>query len=163
MPPRPGYRRKNYELEPSENKKGPKAVEPHSPWQLMVETSRSDQSISIRRLGEMANFPSGTLFNWVRAITGVPPRSSYPKSTNKRIAGALGIEPGKLWDAFVMSLNPDIKPDSVANPDAKSDSAKPVGREPIEILLAMLRSASRSQFTLAEIEALAVVAAATEP
>lgn len=163
MPPRPGHRRKNYELEPSENKKGPKAVNPHSPWQLMIETSRSLQSISMRHLAHSAKIPPATIFNWVRAKTGDPPRSSYPQATNNHIADTLGVEPTKLWEAYESSLKSVIQPHSVEDVGGESDSAKPVDRDPIEILLAMLKSASRSQFTLSEIEAVAEVASSSKP
>ena len=104
MPPRPGHRRKDYNRDPAKNPKGPQAVEPHSPWQLLVEKQRTAKRLSIRSLAEESKIPAGTLFNWVRAKTGTPPYTNYKKTLNNRLASCLEIDPMDLWKAFQESL-----------------------------------------------------------
>jgi len=123
MPQRPGYRRKDYKHSPSMNKKGPQAGEPFSKWQILVEETRTEKCLAIRALAEICLIPSGTLFNWLRAKTGVPSFTRYKPPVNKRIADALGIKPDTLWEAYQHSLKhipspPGPAPRSQGNPPA---------------------------------------------
>lgn len=153
MARKPGERIRDYSIEPSRNKFGPKAVNPHSPWQLLIEKSRKEKKIPLRELATRAQIPSGTLFNWVRAKKGAPPRISYTANLNRRIATALGIEPEHLADAYNSSAfkpvdHAAIEMDPRPAPQLRENADAVDG---LDRLLHVLRAAGRQTFTLTEL------------
>lgn len=162
MARQPGSRIRNYDIEPSKNRYGPKAVEPHTPWQLMIEAARAQTKMPLRKVAEKSDIPAGTLFNWLRAKTGAPPRATYTANLNRRLAEALMIKPEDLAEAYNKSAFNPVDPDAFEEaPSAPAPpSPAPVVQEDIiafrvdglKRLLAMLRSTGRTSFTMAEIE-----------
>ena len=143
-------------MEPSKNRYGPKAVEPHSPWQLLLENARKEKRIALRDLATRAQIPAGTLFNWVRSKKGAPPRLSYTANLNRRLAIALGVTPEELADAYNASAFRPVDPD--ANESAPrpaphvSEDATAYTVEGLKRLLATLKATGRTSFTLMELE-----------
>jgi hypothetical protein len=166
MPPRPGYRRKDYDRDPSRNPKGPQAVEPHSTWQLLVEKSRAKKRLSLRALASAAKIPPGTLFNWVRAKSGTPPYTTYKKPLNTRLASTLEIEPEQLWKAFEESLDAYEKSLPAPAPPAPlpqripaagnslAEDETPYRTGTLAQLKAMIAATGRQAFTAQEIYAM---------
>lgn len=156
MPRKPGSRARDYSAEPSNNRYGPKHVDPHSPWQLLIEEKRKENQISMRQLATRAQVPSGTLFNWLRAGTGAPSRVSYTTSVNARIAKALGITEEDLASAYNESafrpVDPKIKdPEPLPAPHlAESPTAYSV--DGLRRLLSSLKSTGRQTFSIQELE-----------
>ena len=150
------------------NKKGPQAGEPFSKWQILVEETRTEKCLAIRALAEITLIPSGTLFNWLRAKTGVPSFTRYKPPVNKRMADALGIKPDTLWEAYQHSLKtipspPGPAPQSQGNPPAGNsvlqEDVTPYSlgstNDRLTKLLSLLQTTGRSTFTLQEIQILA--------
>ena len=152
----PGSRIRNYDIEPSDNPFGPKAVEPHSPWQLLVEKTRAEKQITLRQLAALADIPSGTLFNWVRNKRGCPSRSSYTTGVNARFAKALGISEHKLAEAYNNSLFKPLDP-KISEPDPRpaphvSENATAFTVDGLRRFLATLKATGRETFTIAELD-----------
>lgn len=156
MPIEPGSRIRNYNIEPANNPYGPKAVEPHSPWQLLVEKIRKDKHITLRELAARAQVPSGTLFNWVRNKRGCPSRSAYTSSVNARFAKALGITQEELAEAYNKSvftpLDPSKQEEDPRPAPRVSENASAFTVDGLRRFLAHLRSSGRTEFTLTELE-----------
>jgi hypothetical protein len=158
----PGSRIRNYDIEPSNNRYGPKAVEPHTPWQLMIEAARLKTKTPLRKVAEKSDIPAGTLFNWLRAKTGAPPRATYTANLNRRLAETLKIKPEDLAEAYNKSAFAPVDPDAFEESKAPSPAPAPAPMvredlvtfrvDGLKRLLAMLRSTGRNSFTLAEIE-----------
>ena len=158
MPRQPGSRVRDYSIEPSSNRFGPKAVEPHTPWQLLLEEKRKEKKLALRDLATRAQIPAGTLFNWVRSKTGAPPRTSYTADLNRRLALALAITPEELADAYNASAFRPVDPNA-SEPSPRpaphvSEDAAAYTVEGLKRLLATLKSTGRTTFTLPELELL---------
>lgn len=152
----PGSRGRDYNEEPSNNRHGPKHVEPHSPWQVLVEKQRVKTQQSLRVIATRANIPSGTLFNWVRSKKGCPPRISYTQHLNKCLATALEVDEQKLADAYNSSAFKPVDPKIIEAPahsllQPQQNSADLVV-EALKRLLDVLKSTGRTSFTLSELE-----------
>lgn len=166
MPRSPGYRSSDYS-------KDSRFSEPHSPWQQLIETRRTELEISMRTLGGLAKISANTLFNWLRSPRGCPPIRSYPATVNKRLAEALQLDPQTLQEKYTQSrLEKDKRLwDATPAPHDRKESSKdthprpaprapvleesPAGysvRDPLSRLLAMLRASGRTSFTLDQIE-----------
>lgn len=152
----PGSRIRNYDIEPSSNPYGPKAVEPHSPWQLLVEQTRAQKKITLRDLAARAQIPAGTLFNWVRNKRGCPSISTYTAQVNARFARALGTTEEKLADAYNKSLFKPLDINAKEPPPRPapqvSEAATAFTVDGLKRFLTHLRSSGRSEFTLSELE-----------
>ncbi len=158
MARKPGTRARNYSLEPSNNQFGPKATDPHSPWQLLIEGIREEKELTIRQVAAKAQIPSGTLFNWIRSRKGCPSRSAYTSMINKRLAAAIGVPEEQLADAYNRSAftpinpsNPDPAPPRPAPGLAENPSALE-GAAGMTRFMDTLRVSGRNSFTLAELE-----------
>lgn len=155
MPPKPGYRRKNYSREPSKNKAGPKHVEPFSPWQLLIESARVGK-FSLGQLGKKTGIARGTLFNWVRAKSGCPPYTSYDRAKNDLLAEVLGRSSQDLWEAYQKAL--DSQPPSL--PRAARTAKSSLGEvSKLHQLLGMIHASKKKSFSLDEIRLLIAVVA----
>jgi transcriptional regulator with XRE-family HTH domain len=152
----PGSRIRNYDIEPAFNPFGPKAVEPHSPWQLLLEKTRADKKITLRELASRAQVPAGTLFNWVRSKRGCPSRSTYTAQVNSRFAKALGIPEQKLADAYNSSvfkpLDINEKPNAPRPAPQVGENASAFTVDGLKRFLAHLRASGRSEFSMTELE-----------
>jgi transcriptional regulator with XRE-family HTH domain len=156
MARKPGSRARDYSSEPSKNRFGPKAVEPHSPWQLLVEEKRTEKEIALRELASRADIAAGTLFNWVRSKTGAPPRTSYTADLNRRLAAVLGVTADELADAYNASAFKPVDPNA-SEPSPRpaphvSEDAATYTVDGLRRLLATLKSTGRTTFTLLELE-----------
>lgn len=156
MPRKPGSRARDYSAEPSKNRYGPKHVEPHSPWQLLIENTRSEKQISMRELASRAQIPSGTLFNWLRAGTGAPGRLSYTSTVNARLSQALGISEEMLAEAYNASAFRPVDP-KVIEPDPRpaphhSENHPAISVDGLRHFLNNLKATNRQSFTIAELE-----------
>ena len=156
MARQPGSRFRDYSAEPSTNRFGPKAVNPFSPWQLLVEKQRVDTKQPLRLIATRAQIPAGTLFNWVRAKRGFPPRTSYTQDLNKRLAAALICDEQELADAYNASAFKPVDPKVIEAPrpapltlQENPTAFTVVG---LKRFLAMLKASGRTSFTLGEIE-----------
>jgi transcriptional regulator with XRE-family HTH domain len=157
MPRKPGTRVRDYSRQPSSNQFGPQATDPYSPWQLLIEGIRQEKEITLRQLAALAQIPAGTLFNWVRAKSGAPSRSSYTSEVNARLSRALGVQEDKLAEAYNQSA---FKPVDPQHPDPapapKTLESLPAQTvDALKRLLAVLKSTGRESYTLGEIELLA--------
>lgn len=154
MARQPGSRFRNYKLQPSTNRFGPKAVDPHSPWQLLVEKQRCKTKQSLRDVATRAQIPAGTFFNWSRAKTGAPPRSSYTQDVNKRLAEALELPEQELADAYNASAFCPVDPKVMERAPAPNVQENPSGFivDGLKRLLAVLKSTGRDHFSLMELE-----------
>jgi transcriptional regulator with XRE-family HTH domain len=150
MARRPGTRIRNYNVEPSKNLFGPKAVEPHSPWQLLIERARLEKGISLREFAAKSEIPSGTIFNWVRSKQGCPTRSNYTSTINNKIAAAIGLDPEELASAYNQSAFRPVDP-NVIEPESKS-CAEDRPLTVLERFLAVLRQSGKDSFTLNDLE-----------
>lgn len=156
MARKPGTRARDYSLEPSTNRFGPKAVEPWSPWQLMVEQRRNELSMPLREVAARAQIPAGTFFNWVRAKRGAPPRVTYSANLNRRLAAAIQVTPEALATAYNASAFRPVDPnanESSPRPAPPTTEAPPPtsGLQP---LLATLKATGRTSITIADLESL---------
>lgn len=158
MARQPGSRIRNYSIEPSTNEFGPKATDPHSPWQLLIEGIRERKKITIRNLAKKADIPSGTLFNWLRSKKGYPSRSIYTSSVNKRLASALGIKEDELAEAYnkssfspVNPKAPDPEPPPRPAPQV-SENATAFMVDGLKRFMHQLELSGRDSFTLAELK-----------
>lgn len=152
----PASRGRDYNQEPSTNKLGPKYVEPFSPWQLLVEKQRQTHKLPLREVAELAQIPSGTLFNWVRAKRAAPPRTSYTQDVNKRLAKAIKADEQELAQAYNASAFKPVDPKVI---EAPSPAPHMLGEnlttftvDGLKRFLAMLKASGRSNFTIGEIE-----------
>lgn len=156
MPRKPGSRARDYSAEPSNNRYGPKHVEPHSPWQLLIEKTRTEKEMSMRALASRAQIPAGTLFNWLRAGTGAPSRVTYTSSVNARISRALGITEQLLADAYNESafkpVDPKIIEPSPSPAPHLSESTAAFTVDGLKRFLHNLRATGRQTFTMSELE-----------
>lgn len=156
MARKPGSRVRDYNAEPSTNQFGPRAVEPHSPWQKLIESSREEKEITLRDLAARADIPAGTLFNWVRNKRGCPPRISYTANMNKRFATALGISPDTLADAYNASAYKPLDPAAIeADPRPAphvSENSTAFTVDGLKRFLAILKATGRPSFTIGELE-----------
>lgn len=138
------------------NLHGPKPVEPHSPWQILIEKRRLETKQPLRTIASRAQIASGTLFNWVRAKKGYPPRTSYDQNLNKRLAIALEVEEQELADAYNASAFKPVDP-KIIETSARS-RLKPQQNSAVFVagaltqLLDVLKSTGRTSFTLSELE-----------
>lgn len=152
----PGSRVRNYDIEPSNNPYGPKAVEPHSPWQLLVEEQRAQKKITLRELATRAQIPAGTLFNWVRNKRGCPSRSSYTSPVNARFARALGISEDKLADAYNQSVFKPLDPRKIeqdVHPAPRtSENASALMGVGLKRFLEHLHATGRTEFGMNELD-----------
>lgn len=91
----------------------PDRASPHSPWQILIESSRLKSEVTLRELSKATqpNSPSGpkgiyhsTLFLWINSTTPCPSATNYTPEINKAIANALRIDPDVLADAYNKSL-----------------------------------------------------------
>jgi len=148
---------KDYSVEPSDNRYGPQAVNPHTEWQIKIETTRAEKKLSLRELASRANVPSGTLFNWVRAKKGAPPRASYTAGVNRRLAKALGIPEKELADLYNRAAFQPVDP---STPEPERPRPAPHLQENITTFtvdglrrfLHHLKATGRESFTLLELE-----------
>lgn len=163
MPPRPGYRRKDYDTEPSKARIGPQFVEPHSEWQLLVEKTRATKRLSIRTLAELSKVPAGTFFNWIRAKSGCPPYTTYKPAVNDRLAKILGLPAESLWQAYKNSLDsePVPAPTFQKNPSLgipvnleQSPAAYRAGTNKLAQFQNMLAATGKQSFSIQEITTL---------
>lgn len=157
MARQPGSRYRDYKTNPSMNRYGPKAVDPFSPWQIMVENKRRETKQTLRALATRARIPAGTFFNWVRAAKGCPPRTSYTQDINKRLAAALDIDEQDLADAYNQSAFIPVDPNVIEAPPrpaphAVQETPPAFTIDGLKRFLAMLRASGRTSFTLGEIE-----------
>lgn len=152
----PGSRFRDYSAEPSTNQYGPKAVNPHSPWQLLVEKQRVETKQPLRLIASRALIPSGTLFNWVRAKRGCPPRTSYTQDLNKRLAAALKCDEQELADAYNASAFKPVDPKVIETPrpapQTLGENLTAYTVSGLNRFLHMLKASGRTSFTLSEIE-----------
>ena len=167
MARKPGSRARDYSLEPSSNRFGPKPVNPHSPWQLLVEKQREVTGQALRSLATRAQIPAGTLFNWVRAKTGAPPRTAYTANLNRRLAKALEIPAKDLADAYNASAFRPVDPDAIEAaprpaPPSKETSAALLDEFSAR-LLATVKASGRPSITIPELESVIHLLAGTPP
>ncbi len=152
----PGSRGRNYNDEPSTNRFGPKAVEPHSQWQILVENQRKEKELSIREVSTRAQIPSGTLFNWVRAKTGAPPRTSYTQEVNKRLAAVLNLTEDELAEAYNASAFKPVDPKMIEPPRPAphhvAENLTAFTVDGLKRFVAMLEASGRTSFTIEEIK-----------
>jgi transcriptional regulator with XRE-family HTH domain len=152
----PGSRVRNYDIEPAQNPFGPQAVEPHSPWQLMIEKAREEKKITLRDLASRAQIPPGTLFNWVRNKRGCPSRSTYTANLNSRFAKALEIKPEDLADAYNRSAYTPIDPAALEeDPPPRPAPHISEGATALDGLMrfmSILKAAGRESFSIGELE-----------
>lgn len=158
MARKPGSRSRDYDLEPATNKLGPKAMNPHSQWQLLVEKQRETTKQPIRKIAELSQIPAGTLFNWVRSKRGAPPRASYTDDLNRNLARALRISPEELAEAYNASAFRPLKPD-VVEAIERFDGRHPkilsqIAEDGLVRLIAILRASGRLSFSIEELEVL---------
>jgi hypothetical protein len=95
-----------------------------SPWQELVERTRITQDLSYRRLGEKAEIPHSTLYQWVNDEPGHPKQQVYPESVNKRLSRALNLEPRALmesWDQSAARFTLDLERKTRAGIEAAKD------------------------------------------
>ena len=147
---------KNYSAEPSENRYGPQATDPHTEWQIRIEAARSEQNISLRDLAARAEIPSGTLFNWVRAKKGAPPRASYTANINRRLAKALKIPEKELAELYNRAAFQPVDP-SKDEPGPRpaphvQENATAFMVDGLRRFLANLKATGRESFTMSELE-----------
>ena len=122
----------------------------------MVEAARVKEEVSLRELATRAQIPAGTLFNWVRAPKGAPPRNAYTSNVNRRLAKALNIPEKNLAKAYNESAFRPIDP----NIDEPSPRPAPHLRENhtaftvdgLQRFLHHLKATGRTSFTLLELE-----------
>ena len=157
MARQPGSRFRDYSAEPSTNRYGPKAVNPFSPWQILVEKQRVETKQPLRLIATRAQIPSGTLFNWVRAKRGCPPRTSYTQDLNKRLALALQCDEQELADAYNASAFRPVDPKVIEAPPRPAphtlqENPTAYTVDGLKRLLAMLKASGRTSFTFGEIE-----------
>lgn len=152
----PGSRGRNYNDQPSTNKFGPKQVEPHSPWQILVEQKRTEHKLPLRDVATRAQIPSGTFFNWVRSKTGAPPRTSYTQDVNKRLANALKVTEEELADAYNASAYKPVDPKVIEAPRPAphrlGENLTAFTVDGLKRFVAMLEASGRANFTLDEIK-----------
>lgn len=158
MSMRPGARRRDYTSDPDnpEKKNSPKFVDPHSPWQVMIEEARIREHLSIRAVAATSKISAGTLFNWIRSVSGYPSKKHYTPSVNNRLARALKLKPAELAEAYNQSASMTDAPGSEAPRaprPAPGTSGTPSGQ--IDRLLAVLSQSGRDHFTLDDIRAAA--------
>jgi hypothetical protein len=156
MPRKPGSRARDYSIEPSTNRYGPKHVDPHSPWQLLIESTRAEKQIPVRALATRAQIPPGTLFNWLRSGTGAPSRTTYTTSVNARLSRALGISEDSLADAYNQSAFRPVDP-TIADPEPRpaphlAENATAFTVDGLRRFLHNLKATGRKSFTIEELE-----------
>jgi hypothetical protein len=165
----PGSRARDYDKEPSTNLYGPKPVNPHSPWQLLVEKQREQIQISIRAVATRAQIPAGTLFNWIRARSGAPPRVTYTQDVNKRLAKVLKLKEEELADAYNQSafrpVDPKVieKPPAPPRPTTVQENSTVFTVDGLRRFLQMLKASGRTSFTVAELESMAALLITPDP
>lgn len=71
-----------------------------SAWQDLVESARLAQGLSYRRLGEKAQIPHSTLYQWLCDELGHPGKKFYNPAVNKRLSRALKVDPFALMKAW---------------------------------------------------------------
>ena len=160
----PGSRRRIYKDDPRSNKTGPRAVDPHSPWQLLVEKQRKELKLSMRKLATRAQVSDGSLFNWLRNAAGGPTRMSYSANTNRRFAVALGLKPEILAEAYNESLFTPVDPDAIEEPPRPAPHPSkelPAGFsvDGLRRFLAMAEACGKATFTLADLKLIAAMIA----
>jgi len=160
MARQPGSRIRDFDQQPAANPRGPSHVNPHTPWQILIEDTRGS-SMSIRDLAAKAKIPDATLYNWLRAKRGSPTAANYSASINRRLASALGLDPAVLADAYNRSqptLDPDA-PDEAPRAPAPQPSGNLPGTQVdgLKRFLAMLDASGAQTFTLDQIKAFAAV------
>ena len=156
MARKPGARIRDYNIEPSTNRHGPRAAEPFSPWQLLVEEQRKIHQLPLREVAILAQVPAGTLFNWLRAKKGAPPRVSYTANINSRLARALKIGEDELAQAYNSSAFRPVDPQSI-EVENRSRARRQEGSPSLKLdglkhLLATLKASGRESFTISELE-----------
>lgn len=82
-----------------------KRAEPFSKWQKLVIDRMTELNMSTRALASkisVATRPVGhtALWAWLRHPDGHPPKQSYDRALNTRLAKALGISAETLMEAF---------------------------------------------------------------
>lgn len=147
---------KDYSQDPSDNRYGPQAVNPHTQWQLAIEDARTELKISLRELASRAHVPAGTLFNWVRAKKGAPPRTSYTANINRRLAKALKIPEKQLADLYNRAAFRPVDP-SKDEPDPHpaprvQENATAFTVDGLRRFLANLKATGRDSFSIMELE-----------
>lgn len=156
-----GSRRRDYSTNPKPDPvSGPKTVEPHSPWQLLVEGKRSEMSLTLRELASRAQVAQGSLFNWVRAPSGGPSRRIYTANVNLRFANALKLEPEDLAEAYNNSVNKPLDPEAFEPEPAPrapgfQESSTAFTVDGLKSFLAMAKASGKTTFTYADLEQIA--------
>lgn len=89
----------------SENPK-PQRANPHSPWQLLVNSQRIKHDLDFRTLAQLiaknmtGSISHSTLYNWVNSLAPRPTSKVYLSEFNTALAQALQIDPDRLAHAF---------------------------------------------------------------
>lgn len=97
----------------------PKRMDPHSPWQKLVDERMQDLQITSRALASKIStaarsFTHTTVWAWTRCVDGAPPKATYSHDLNRRLALALDIPPETLAMAYEDSRRHLIITDSKA-------------------------------------------------
>ncbi len=170
MPRTPGSRGTDYSAKTDVPTYGPRLVDPHSPWQLLVEKWRSEEKVAVRLLASRALIPTGTLFNWLRSKTGAPSRMAYTQDVNKRITKALHPKASgkkfeelekELADAYNKSAYTPVDPNVIESPrpapHSLQENSTAFTADGLVRFLQMLKTTGRESFSMAELEFTAVM------
>jgi hypothetical protein len=167
MPRQPGSRIKDYEIDPFSGSSPHRPVNPFSPWQLLVENTRAEKHISLRKLAELSEIPNGNIYNWTRSWRGGPMRTVYTASVNDRLSRALGLDPQELADAYnksaFMPLDPN-KPESDPRPGPRSSgNSAQLDTDGLRRFMATLHATGRDSFRILELEQIASMLFPAQP
>jgi hypothetical protein len=120
-------------------------MEPHSPWQILVDTRMRDLGVASRTLAKILlparkSLNHTTVWAWTRNTDGYPPPATYSEEINLLLAQTLQLKPELLAKAYEDSRRHLIIKDNEASQ-----------RGPLRILRRIFAESSQKSWSSQEV------------